>query len=202
MTTTSRCRLGKVGFRGIATGGASSNVLCLIVLLLIATGCGVQEEIATSGDATSGGQASASESPAPLVSEDAVFCDIERGFPGFAGAFLQNGQLVINFAGPFPRHTDRLEAALEKYDAPAGKDPVLRRVRYTFCQLAEWYEPFANKLFQLDGVVASEIDEIKNRIWVGVEDIGAAKPMIDALAKRQGIPSEAVRVEEVLLETD
>ena len=147
---------------------------------------------------TVGGAAQAGPPPgaAPGKSIDARFADVGRAAPGFGGMFVQAGVLNVYLVD----HSQR-PAASRAIEAAFGAEALraggvrYRGADYSFNQLKAWQQR-ANALFELSGVVTTDVDETANRVAVGVESASAARAVAKELAA-SGIPAGAVRLDVV-----
>ena len=124
---------------------------------------------------------------------DERFAKIAQSVPGFGGMFLdEHGKLNIYL-------TDQTRVASAQSEivsvfgnsVPQGDVRVLQG-DYDYVQLKHWSDRML-ALFDIPGVILTDIDETRNRLTVGVEDMGMADQISQALA-RLGIPSLAVNI--------
>ena len=96
-----------------------------------------------------------------------------------------SGLLVVAACQDAPRPTD-----------PAVRSDVARQEPRTFevAQLQEWHERSLG-LFEIAGVVFTDVDEENNRLIVAVDDLGLARA-VERQLDRLGIPSGAVTIQE------
>jgi len=145
-------------------------------------------------------------SPAPLVEGtlDDQLARIAEQIPGFGGIFLdENGRIVVSLVeGEITTQSVR-EIGLRLARALAWDDPRLRAgafrilpARYSFLQLKEWHDRLFPQVFEVEGVTLTDIDEVRNRLRIGVESEESGEHVLGALAAA-GIPREAVIVEKV-----
>lgn len=80
------------------------------------------------------------------------------------------------------------------HDATSPTDPAAATQAVDAVQLQEWHERSLG-LFELGGVVFTDVDEENDRLIVGVRDLRLAG-RVERLAERLGIPSGAVTVQE------
>lgn len=73
----------------------------------------------------------------------------------------------------------------------------LREVHFSFLELKEWYDRLSTSVLAIDGVVHTDLDEAKNRLSIGVEDLAETGSAVDAEVAERGIPPDAVVVEQV-----
>jgi hypothetical protein len=141
-------------------------------------------------------QAGPPSGAAPGKSIDARFADIGRAASGFGGMFVRAGVLNVYLAD----HTQRA-AASRAIEAAFGAEAVRAggvrylSADYSFNQLKAWQQQ-ANALFEVSGVVTTDVDEAANRVAVGVERASAARAVEKELAAA-GIPAGAVRIDVV-----
>ncbi len=122
--------------------------------------------------------------PAPAVTPDDRWAALAREVPGgFAGTMLEGG-LVVFLVDTTQR--DAALAALGARGGLAGRDPKrvrVRKVRWNFAQLYDWYGYLNRHLdFDHDNVAMSDIDEAENRITYGVMGEGARRALEHRLA--------------------
>ncbi len=143
---------------------------------------------------------------APLVEGtlDEQLARIAEQIPGFGGIFLdENGRIVVSLVeGEITTHAKR-EIGLRLARALAWDDPRLRAgdfrilpARYSFLQLKEWHDRLFPQVFEVEGVTLTDIDEVRNRLRIGVESEESVEHVLGALAAA-GVPREAVIVEKV-----
>ncbi len=128
--------------------------------------------------------------------------------PGFAGAYIDSdGALIVRMVRPQPT----LDVAREVGDLLArvvliGPDLASDRAslveglrtepaEYTFRELHRWYRLLLPKVFVLPEATMADIDEVRNRIVFGVQDLREADA-IRLIVEEMGVPPEAVVVEE------
>jgi hypothetical protein len=71
---------------------------------------------------------------------------------------------------------------------------VVRVGEYRFEELRRWRDMASATLFEIDAVVMLDLDEVRNRIAVGISDPSAQIPA-EAILHRIGVPLEAVYFE-------
>ncbi len=117
--------------------------------------------------------------------------------PGFAGFYLQeDGTPVVRLVNTAQR------GAAERYLGPdivrarttnGAKQPIVVKANYDFAQLKGWAEKAEGMLTRGD-VYLVDIDEVNNRVHVGVAD-RAAVSAVRSAAARMGIPASAIFVQ-------
>jgi hypothetical protein len=141
-------------------------------------------------------QAGPPSGAAPSKSIDDRFGDVGRAAPGFGGMFLRDDALNVYLVDQAQRAAARraIEVVFGAEAAPAGGVRFLG-ADHSFNQLKAWQQR-ANALFELTGVVTTDVDEAANRVVVGVEGASAARAVAKKLAGL-GIPAGAVRIDVV-----
>ena len=124
---------------------------------------------------------------------DHLFAKVSVLAPGFGGMFLDGDKLTVYLTNPGNEiAAERAIAAVFGPDRiPAGGVQVLR-AQYGFSQLKTWREKMGS-LFDINGIVSTDIDETANRLKVGVEGTWAI-PAVNHELKRLGIPNGAVNI--------
>ena len=119
--------------------------------------------------------------------------------PGFAGFYLRDdGAPVVLVTDPRHRgQAQRYLAALlaesrKGRHADAPPVPVFRTVDHDFARLKEWFDAL-DPLFTREDVYLMDVDEVNNRLHVGVRDEAAVR-VVQAEAARTGIPAGALHV--------
>src|SRR5947208_477356 len=137
--------------------------------------------------------------PAPAVTPDDRWAALAREVPGgFAGMMLEGG-LVVFLVDTTQR--DAALAALAARRGLEGRDPKrvrVRKVRWNFAQLYDWYRYLNLHVWSDSGVVTSDIDEAENRITYGVMGESGRRRLERRLAAlRPRLPCFLVAVEVV-----
>lgn len=133
---------------------------------------------------------------------DGKFFELARQVPGFGGYFFdENGDLNVYVTDLAQEGTARAavtevarnrgERSQQRWHRPA--EIVVRRGDFHFAQLHRWRARLNTELPKL-GVRLIDIDEAKNRIFVGVAD-EAAKSDVLTLVDQLGVPRNAVIVD-------
>jgi len=115
---------------------------------------------------------------------------------GFAGKMLEGG-LVVFLVDTTQR--DPALAALAARGGLEGRDPKrvrVRKVRWTFAQLYDWYRYLNLHVWRDSSVVTSGIDAAENRITYGVIDESGRQRLERLLARlRPPLPCFLVAIE-------
>jgi hypothetical protein len=148
------------------------------------------------------GDAALNQAPqAQLRTQDDEFARVSRAeVPGFAGFYLQNdGTPVVLLTDPAQRGAAQRYLAQELVRARRGRlanaptQPVFVKAAYDFAQLKGWAEQVEALLARSD-VFLVDVDEVGNRVLVGVQDANAVAA-VRAEAARLGIPANALHVQ-------
>jgi len=136
--------------------------------------------------------------PAPTtpVTLDDVFAEIAQEVPEFGGLYLDGGQamVVLTNVGAL---ADAEAAVFARFDYERLGTDMLTPVEgdYGFLDLLAW-RIAARDVVSLPGVNALDIDEERNRIWVGLTDV-RVKSDAEAFLDRAGVRLEAVEFGEI-----
>jgi hypothetical protein len=146
--------------------------------------------------------AAASRAPQSFRTPDDEFARASRAeAPGFAGFYLrEDGTPVIRLVdgarrGEVQRYlAQELAAARRGRHADAPQQPVFVPAAYDFAQLKDWAEALTPLISTRDDVFLVDVDEVENRVMLGVAD-ATATGAVRAEAARLGIPAAAVHVQ-------
>ena len=136
--------------------------------------------------------------PPPDLSDpfghDGLMAAAARVVPGgYAGRFLDfdDGALTANLVDP-SQQAEATQALLEfGIDIRGAR---VRQVRWDFAQLYDWYFYVNSRVWELDGVHQSDIDEYRNRLVYGVVDEETQRTVTTFLGSMT-LPCELVIVE-------
>lgn len=147
---------------------------------------------------------SGSEASETFHSIDDLFASIaEREIPGFGGYWVDE-QGVLNLHLKDPSRQEQaitaLSRILDRFDfgRQIGPDIAQRRVvhaTYDYTELYRWRNE-ARHLIGTPGLIRLGIDEVRNRVFIGIED-PAVRSLVETGLKRLGIPAQAVLIEVV-----
>lgn len=127
---------------------------------------------------------------------DELFESLAETVPGFGGMFYdKEGNLNVYLLDPTQWALTRatVSSVFGAERVPRTGIRVLAG-QYGFSDLKIWHDRMA-ALFELPGVVFTDIDEMNNCLSVGVEDLGIVRTLEQEL-DRLGIPRAAVGIEE------
>ena len=131
--------------------------------------------------------------------DDDRWAEAAREVPGgFAGKMLEGG-LVVFLVDTMQR--EAALAALAARNGLDGRDPKrvrVRKTRWDFAQLVDWYHYLGLHVWRDSGVVTSDIDEEHNSITYGVKDESGRRRLERLLAElRPPPPCFLVKIEVV-----
>ena len=132
--------------------------------------------------------------PSSRGQPDSLWAAAARVVPGgWAGMFLDfdDGVLTANLVDP-SQQAEATQALLE-FGIEIGGARV-RQVRWDFAQLYDWYFYVNSRVWVLDGLTKTDIDEYRNRLVYGVLDEETQKTFTTFLGS-MALPCELVIVE-------
>ena len=124
---------------------------------------------------------------------DGLFTRVSALAPSFGGMFLDADKLTVYLTNPGQRTVaeQAIAAVFGPGRMPAGGVQVLK-AQYSFSQLKAWHDSMGS-LFNIEGVIFTDLDEAANRLKVGVET-NSVIGMVHRELHRLGIPAKAVNV--------
>jgi hypothetical protein len=143
------------------------------------------------------------EQAASVYPEERPFWNLSQTVPGSAGFFIDtaSGNVVVSLTdlrqAEAAKGALRSDLAQELAHARASHphaDVVSRRVAYTFLQLKAWRDRLNSEVFTIPGVVWLDLDELKNRVVVGLRR-GVPPDAARSLARDLGVPYAAIDFE-------
>lgn len=128
---------------------------------------------------------------------DEVFDSIADSVPSFGGAYVldESDTLVIVLTEKNDRAANTARKALRsRLGTEIDRTNMeIELGSYSFSQLKQWYDHIS--MNTVEGLVLTDIDEMRNRILIGVQDVQAAEGGINETLSEAGIPREAVLIE-------
>jgi hypothetical protein len=126
---------------------------------------------------------------------DDLFTDVSRRIPAFGGMFLDGDTLNVYLTDPRQKAAvaEAIVAVFGLEIIPVGGMQVLQG-QYGFSQLKASHDRMGS-LFNIDGVIFTDIDEEENRLIVGVDGGGVINAVEKELA-RTGIQRDMVTIVE------
>lgn len=138
------------------------------------------------------------------VSFDDKLARVASNVPAFAGFTLTEDSdktmrmtILASSSDAAVTGQVRKELAREFGDTFGATRFDLKRVDFSFVELKEWDDKLRTAALALNGVVHFDLDERKNRLSVGVEDVSRTGPAVYEEAAARRIPQAAVVVEQV-----
>ena len=179
----------------------ATNEECPAIGILLPTGDSeifVINEIGTSNSLTYNVSGPAPTLPVAVPQTiDDTYAQMARDNPGFAGVYLDpDGKTlhVLVKKSASPAETAAVERAvrahLARYDGPIEIEPA----KYDFAELKEWYDRMRSVVGSVPGLVFTDIDEVKNRLSVGVET-EEGRQLIEQRLAELGMPKDLVEIE-------
>jgi transposase-like protein len=173
----------------------ASAVAIIVVLGILAARGG--EAVGDAGFDAASAQ-DGSPSTHTVVEHDDLFAEVAAAVPGFGGLFLdESGVLNVYLLDPAQEGaTTGATAAIAAVFGPDRFPQVeVRAVQgaYGFSQLYEWRKALRRDVLGLPGVTTLDIDDLTNRLRIGVEAAEVEARVEEELA-RLGIPREAVDI--------
>lgn len=129
---------------------------------------------------------------------DGEFAALAGEIPGFGGLFFDESGSVMhvyltNTANKL-KATPAIQAFLRARPHVAFSKIEFQPGEYDFRQLLAWKDQ-AGGVLDLPGAVFLDVDEVRNRLRIGIESAAATEPVLQAVAGL-GIPRQAVLIEQ------
>jgi hypothetical protein len=131
---------------------------------------------------------------------DSVFAALARHIEGFGGLYrdpARGGQVVVRLTNPETQTAvlrtglpELLPESFEVYEDVVRGDYRIEEGKYDFVQLARWKVQL-RQFLQNSGVRTLDIDEVNNRMALGVAD-EAAQSAVEKAFRRNSVPTDAV----------
>jgi hypothetical protein len=173
---------------------ASTNRLAAIAVLVLITSCDNTPPTGPRNDAARNASNDNIVGSEPRPSLDDEFVNLGREISGFGGMYLDADQhlvVVLTSAGDEKHAASRAADFMARKEGSAKSKKIrFARGQYTFQQLKQW-EQRAMSLFATPGVVYTDVDEVKNKLSIGVASHAMEAPTHAGLV-RLGIPPSAV----------
>jgi len=130
-----------------------------------------------------------------METHDDLLLRVERAAPGFGGMFIdRDGRLTVYLmdSAQLPAARAAIESVFGSGVIPAAG---LRAAagQYTVSQLAAWTQQAA-RVMELPGVALVDLDEVRNRVAIGVDDSSKAQAVQQVLGS-MNIPLGAVVID-------
>lgn len=133
-----------------------------------------------------------------FVSMNDRLADVAALAPGFGGMYLEPKENRILYvystdATPAEVFADVIAGVLGRNAIPRGGIRVVHG-QYALTELREWYERLRTVVWTVPSVIATDLHEERNRLWVGV-DRREARGQVERVLAALGIPRHAVAIE-------
>lgn len=174
-----------------------------LAALLALAACADSPETGPTGPSRAEG-VTADTVPAPdtLVYEgEAEYEAIQREVPAYAGHWRDSqGNRVVALTDESQKDAALKAIELRREPDPAEGEPrtsttIFIPARYTFAQLRDYRNAATFPVLEAKGAVLVDLDEERNRVFVGISD-ASARPDVEARLARAGVPLGAVIIEE------
>jgi hypothetical protein len=161
---------------------------------VVLTGCGLLSP-GECGEARSLDPALALAPPPSLLTVDDQWAAVAREVPGGFGGFYIDGGLKVHLTDP-GRKDEALAALHERLSDPHFdvRGASAKKARWDFAQLYDWYRYINNQVWQVEGVISTDIDVSENRLVYGAER--QFLPAIADLFNSMDLPCNLVKLEE------
>lgn len=122
--------------------------------------------------------------------------------PEFGGLYVDEAtnSVVVHTTNASPSAAqaarDVVAAALPASDLD-GLTVRTVKARYDFASLKGWLDDVTPGVLGLQGAVSTDVDDARNRIVIGVEDVARDRAAVELQVTRRGVPRDAVVVEQV-----
>ena len=119
-----------------------------------------------------------------------------KAIPGFGGFYIDpNGVPTVYLVDVNQRQQAErtLQPVLEE-EGLAPSQLTVRQGDYEYRQLADWFNTASREILGLPGIVLMDVDESRNRLYVGVENEQARARVVETLTRLR-VPANAVVTE-------
>jgi hypothetical protein len=164
-----------------------------------------------SGNAvTSAGNSNPAALPGPaqideIETADDRFAAVARQVPDFGGMFFdQDGTLQVYMLGQKGPANEALIASLDdvitreigRGERLSGRGIEVLEAQYSFLDLYRWQQQMSPEMLALPDVVFTDIDEMTNRLRIGITDSPGRAEAVEEYLSKLGVPREAVLISE------
>jgi len=134
--------------------------------------------------------------------QDDLLALVNRTVPEFGGLYFSADQSHVNVWVTDGKYSSALRAraaVLQLIPSPslASARVVAHRARFTFSLLKLWQDKVTSRVFAIPGVTMNDIDDARNALMIGVEDVRVIEPVVRATLKQLGVPQVAATVDQV-----
>jgi hypothetical protein len=127
---------------------------------------------------------------------DDLLAEVGKRVPAFGGMYLSDDNSILYIYLLDQSQKEAAKQAIAEILGPqlvSGRDVRGLQGQYSITQIREWYDRMQNGIWAIPGIVLTDLDEDKNRLEVGVDNMGVQKAVEVVLAKLS-IPREAVSI--------
>lgn len=128
---------------------------------------------------------------------DDMLLDVANLVPGFGGMYVDETEEVLYVYSVGRNDAAALRGAIATVfgpdTVPSGGVRVIQGT-YTLPQLFGWYQLINQRIFSLEGVTATDLQEAGNHLWIGIAD-ESVRAQVEGEVERLGIPRNAVVIE-------
>jgi len=170
------------------------RILPAFQLGLIVLGCFLF--IFSASDRLVGGKTFA-EGPGDFKTLDDQLLEVDTLVPGFGGLYLDESEAILYVYVVGQVDPAVMERAIAQVFGPERipqKGIKVLSGKYTIRQLMQWYILINRDILGMEGVAATDLDEARNRLWIGIKD-ESARSQVEVKLGQLNIPREAVAVE-------
>jgi hypothetical protein len=159
---------------------------------------------------TSAGNSNPAALPGPaqideIETADDRFAAVARQVPDFGGMFFdQDGTLQVYMLGQKGPANEALIASLDdvitreigRGERLSGRGIEVLEAQYSFLDLYRWQQQMSPEMLALPDVVFTDIDEMTNRLRIGITDSPGRAEAVEEYLSKLGVPREAVLISE------
>lgn len=182
-----------------------TRLFLTLAIATAVTGCRDERNPVAPGSPDAERSASAAPASPGERSEEALSEKFSRMIPGFGGWYYEGANLVVvvtDTATPGLLAKARAAAQPTLRARPAGArgrhtgtgEVILRKGRYDWAQLSGWRDRMTIPVLTLDGVRYTDLDEVRNRLVVGVERAATVASVRSKFAEL-GIPIQTMVIQ-------
>ncbi len=194
----------RIAFLGIVLG-----LLVPVWVAPVACGPAATPNPASTPIAVTSGIPTATPTSAPTPEEPAVgealedlvrdpMVRIAERVPGFGGVYLDSGENTVYIYLQDASMQELAEIVLTEILGPellAGRNVRVLEGDYSMVHLDEWYEALGRAIPQLRGIVWTDLDEVKNRIAIGMYPRRGGREEMEAALATVDVPRQAIVIE-------
>lgn len=133
-----------------------------------------------------------------LPDRDAEMVSQTESYPGFAGVYREDGELVVALEGTAGLSTAAQEDLIGTLAEMSGADLAVENVAirtgftYTFAELHEWHRLLSDEFLALDGAAYTDLSESTNAVVLAGDEPASLAQSMEAAIREHAIPRSAV----------